>query len=166
MRPMPTSRLSVLVLALAALGCREDPSGPAPAPDALLRCLGKASYPPGTMEGIFATLKADPHAFCGDTPNPLEQLVSGNTSNHFPLGGGRVRTLVLDAVCRPVADFETRYPSTRPGLHYRVVWDGRDQGGRPAPTGEYYLNHAMEFADGRKDTAYTKVGYIDPTRCP
>ena len=175
---IPPAILLAPLLPLAFVGCDPADPGPPEKPrSAFYECKGEPGYA-GNWEDMLRGMRdagfldGQDRMPCSHTPADTSSIGLGRS---FPDRAGtsaepeslRVRTLVLDARCRPLSEFSDTLPlpsgSDSPSAVLR--WDGRLSDGSRVPTGEYFLNSEWVRSDGRKDTTWAKIGLIR-TSCP
>lgn len=154
-----TAFLSIAAATLLA-GCQAgEPEAAAKPPGPLYRCIGEAAYDTSAWERIEAETMAEVRAgkcTARDRRQPIMAQVA-----EAPGDSVRVRSVVLDKGCSLVGE----YAATVTALSGRgtpvPMWDGRDSQGRDLPSGEYFINLELTWSDGRRDTSYHRVGYIN-----
>lgn len=142
---------------------RSAPEGPTQPVSALYECRGVPGYSPIDWNALKQDIKEHPHCSGGGSdiqppesgaPEPQPAVIPATQSIE-----AIVRNIVLDTNCRFLAEMDDTVRAPE-GLRW-TLWDFRMPDGRLAETGEYYLNTEVRWPDGRKDTTYQKLGFLN-----
>lgn len=153
------------IACLLFAGCLPAPETGRDQPaDPMHRCIGEPGYS-ASWEDILKDIEKDPPN-CdslrrdAETRPPEGGYVPTHVEGPSVPDSARIHTYVFDSQCVSINEFRDTVALYNGKVGVMGAWDFRDAEGRGVPTGEYYVNTAVEYADGSKDTSYEKLGII------